>query len=164
MIGRCCCDGAGAALLAAAGQLLVLARWPQRFAACRESLASAEILACLSCLLLLRVPWLPEGDALSRLLPDGALDLPALGCAVVQYFWLARPLRLRTALALLPQQMFLLVTAAALPSLEAPGSGSWALPVLQVRTSCCRRSCAAQADHADDVSVPGNALLCSGES
>lgn len=121
------------AVLAAAGQLLALGRWPQRYAACRESLASAEVLACLSCMLLARMPLLPEGDGLSRLLPGGHLGWSGVGCAVVQYFWLARPLRLRCALALLLPQIVLLATAAALPSLECPSSGSPALPALQVR-------------------------------
>ena len=130
LIWRSCCGGAGAIVLAAAGQLLALVCWPQRYAAYRESLASAEMLACLACMLLLR---LPGGASLPGLLPEGSLGWSVLGCAVVQYFWLARPLRLRTALALLPPQIILLATAAALPSLECPSSGCSALPALQVR-------------------------------
>ena len=79
---------AGSLGAVAASLLLALHAWPAQYAACRESLAAAELLAT-PCLVLL----------VGRTLPS--LQPAALNWAMLQYACLARRVRLRTWAGLL---------------------------------------------------------------
>ena len=129
-----CCAGVTAA--ACCSLLLAMRAWPQQYAACRESLACAQILAVPSLCMLLQ-----HSSVLSSLEGAPAWSAPAaLCCAALQFMCLTRRVRLRTWATLLPALAVQLAAAIALPALRCSSAAGSEEPaglffvVFQVRS------------------------------